>query len=300
MLKFKFPTGILPTTLRGRLFLVLAVAISIPIISTGYVLERKGRQALLDEKTAKLFGLTKILDSYLGEGFDTILEGYRGDPNDRMAQVRFLNERLRDFTDRIAEANPGVGVGYYGKEINAAITYGPSREYGNKVGDVLPADHPGWQVMARGLPSVETGPMARGHIMNAMWPIIRNGQVKGYIWANEFTAAVEEQALAMDRAVIVVMSFGLVLSLALSFLMAQRLTRDVGIIKFGLNRMKLDLRKPVRSLKGEMGEISDAVNEMARALIDARSLNENILWSIAEGVITVDVSGIITSINPAG
>jgi len=300
MLKFRFPAGLLPQTLRGRLFLVLAVAISIPIISTGYVLERKGREALLEEKTAKLFGLTKILDSYLGEGFDAILKGYRGDPNDRMAQVRFLNERLRDFTDRIAEANPGVGVGYYGKEINAAITYGPSREYGNKVGEILPADHPGWQVMAKGLPSVETGPMARGHIMNAMWPIIRNGQVKGYIWANEFTAAVEEQALAMDRAVIVVMSFGLVLSLALSFLMAQRLTRDVGIIKFGLNRMKLDLRKPVRSLNGEMGEISDAVNEMARALIDARSLNENILWSIAEGVITVDVNGIVTSINPAG
>ncbi len=265
------------------MFLVLAIAISIPIISTGYVLERKGRQALLDEKTAKLFGLTKILDSYLGEGFDAILKGYRGDPGDRMAQIRYLNERLRDFTDLIAEANPGVGVGYYGKDLNAAITYGPSREYGIKVGEILPADHPGWQVMAKGLPSVETGPMARGHIMNAMWPIIRDGRVIGYIWANEFTAAVEEQALAMDRALIVVVSFGLVLSLVLSFLMAKRLTRDVGIIKFGLNRMKLDLRKPVRSLKGEMGEISDAVNEMARALIDARSLNENILWSIATG-----------------
>ncbi|MGV8080157.1 MAG: two-component system sensor histidine kinase AtoS [Syntrophales bacterium] len=300
MLKFKFPTGILPQTLRGQLFLVLAIAISIPIISTGYVLERKGRQALLEEKTAKLFGLTKILDSYLGEGFDAILKGYRGDPNDRMAQIRYLNERLRDFTDRVAEANPGVGVGYYGKDLNAAITYGPSREYGDKVGDILPADHPGWQVMAKGQASLETGPMARGHIMNAMWPIIRNGKVLGYIWANEFTAAVEKQALAMDRAVIVVMSFGLFLSLALSFLMAQRLTRDVGIIKFGLNRMKLDLRRPVRSLKGEMGEISDAVNEMARALIDARSLNENILWSIAEGVITVDVNGNVTSINPAG
>jgi two-component system sensor histidine kinase AtoS len=38
---------------------------------------------------------------------------------------------------------------------------------------------------------------------------------------------------------------------------------------------------------------------MAEALVDARSLNENILWSIADAVITVDVNGIVTSVNPA-
>jgi len=300
MKKTRFLTGILPPNLRGQLFLILAIAVSIPIISTGYVLERKGREALLEEKTAKLFGLTKILDSYLGAGFDHLLKGYQGDPADRKATIRYLNECLRDFTDRIAEANPGVGVGYYDRERNAAVTYGPSREYGDKVGEILPPDHPGWTVMIKGQPSVETGPMARGHIMNAMSPIVREGRVIGYIWANEFTAAVEKQALSMDRAVIVVVTFGLILSLALSFFLARRLTRDMDIIKYGLNRMKHDLRKPIRPLKGEMGEISDAVNEMARALLDARSLNENILWSIADGVITVDVNGNVTSINPAG
>jgi two-component system sensor histidine kinase AtoS len=95
-------------------------------------------------------------------------------------------------------------------------------------------------------------------------------------------------------------SFGLILSLALSFVMARRITRGMDVIKRGLNRMKHDLRKPIRPLAGEMGEIGAAVNEMARALLDARSLNENILWSIADGVITVDVNGDVTSINPAG
>jgi len=288
-----------PLTLRTKLLLMMSIVVSIPIISTGYVLELKGREALLEEKKAKLFGLARMLDNHLGAGFDAMLTEYRGRPDDRMGKIRFLNSRLRHYTDVIADANKGVGVGYYSKALNAIITYGPSREYDDKVGIAIPPSHPGCNVMESGEQSVESGPLVRGHIMNAMWPIIRNGDVKGYIWANEFTAAIEKQAQVMDHAVMVVTSFGLALSFCFSFFMSRQLTGDVATIKNGLHRMQNDLREPIRELNGEMGEIVDAINHMARSLLDARSLNENILWSIADGVITVDIDGQVTSINPA-
>lgn len=290
---------ILPATLRVRLLLMALVVVSIPIISTGYVLEVKGRQALIEEKQTKLFGLAKLLDVHLGSGFDSLLRDYDGAPDDRQAKIRFLNMRLRDYTDTIAEANPGVGVGYYSKSLNAIITYGPSREYDGKVGISIQPSHPGWKVMGNGERLVESGPLVRGHIMNAMLPIIRNGEVIGYIWANEFTEAIERQALEMDKTIFWVMSFGLIVSLALSFSMADRVTRHVNTIKNGLQRMQTDLRCSIRPLRGEMGEIVAAVNDMAQALVNERSLNENILMSIADGVITVDTDGCVTSINPA-
>lgn len=292
--------GFKPLTLRVKLMLMMIVFVSIPIISTGYVLELKGRDALLEEKSAKLFGLAKILDSHLVGDFDTLLKGYKGNPNDRLGKIRFLNDRLRDVTDLIAEANPGVGIGYYVRELNASITYGPSRENSSFVEVTIPPSHPGWKVMETGQPALESGHLVRGHILDAMWPIIREGKVIGFVFANEFTAAVEQQARAIHNAVMVVTTVGLILSLSLSFFMARQLTKDVGTIKNGLKRMQHDMREPIKQLKGEMGEIVAAVNDMARALLNARSLNENILWSIADGVITVDVDRNISSINPAG
>jgi len=289
----------LPATLRARLLLMAFIVVSIPIISTGYVLEIKGRQALIEEKQTKLFGLARILDQHLGHGFDALLSDYNGVPDDRRAKIAFLNLQLRNFTDHIAEANPGVGVGYYSKALNAIITYGPSKEYGGKVGISIQPSHPGWKVMEKGERMVESGPLVRGHIMNAMLPIVRNNEVIGYIWANEFTEAIERQAMDMDKTIIWVIAVGLMCSLALSFSMADRVIRHVNTIKNGLRRMQSDLHTPITPLQGELGEIVSAVNDMAQALINERSLNENILMSIADGVITVDMHGDVTSINPA-
>jgi two-component system, NtrC family, sensor histidine kinase AtoS len=294
-----FISSIMPKTLRARLLLTLLLVVTVPIVSTGYVLKLKGRDALIEEKQTKLFGLAKMLDAYLADGFDDLLDKDPAAHDDRLGKIRFLNARLRDYTDVVAAANPGVGVGYYSRELNAIVTYGPSREYDDKVGMSIPATHPGWKVMNNGEALVESGPLVRGHIMNAMWPIIRGGQVTGYIWANEFTDDIEHQARSMDNAIVAVTSLGLIMSLALSILMTGRLTRDVDTIKNGMNRMQHDLREPIRPLHGEMGEIVSAMNDMAKALLDARSLNENILWSIADGIVTVDVKGMVTSINPA-
>ena len=71
-----FSKSILPPTLRARLLLMTLVVVSIPIISTGYVLEVKGRLALMEKKQTKLFGLAKLLDVHLGGGFDGLLLEY--------------------------------------------------------------------------------------------------------------------------------------------------------------------------------------------------------------------------------
>ncbi len=289
---------ILPGTLRGRLMLTFLLVVSIPIATTGYVLEMKGREARKEEKLEKLFGLARILDANLGPGFEWLLADYRG-PDDRAAKIAYLNHRLAAFTDSVAEANPRVGVGYYSKALDAIITYGPSREYGGTVGRSIPPEHPGWKVLGSGEPTVETGPQVRGMIMNAMWPISRHGQVVGYIWANELADDIARQDKAMDHAILAITLAGIILGLTFAHVMSAKLARDVATVTAGLARMQHDLGQPIPPTAGEIGEIATAVNAMARALLDARSLNDNILNSIADGVIAVNVAGQVTSINPA-
>jgi two-component system sensor histidine kinase AtoS len=291
---------LLPGSLRARLLLLTFVVVAVPIIVAGYVLELRGRIALNEEKQAKLYGLTRILDASLPGDYDGMLADYRGDPNDRAAKIAFLNGRLQAVTDRVAQANPGVGVGYYDRALDAIITYGPSRDYADKVGVSIARDHPGWRVMNECQPIVESGFLVRGRIMNAMLPMIRADRVIGYIWANELSDDIERQIGVMDHAILAVIIAGVGLGVSLAYLMSQRITRDVTSIKDGLARLSRDLRQRISPLPGEFGEIVVAVNAMAKALADARTLNENIFNSIADGIIAVDNDGRVTAINTAG
>lgn len=290
---------LLPNSLRSRLLLMTLLMVSVPLTITGLVVEMKGREARELEKLDKLYGLARILDQHLGKGYDEILKEYRGNPNDPAAKIAFLNWRLRGFTDMIAESVPGVGVGYYSRDLDAIVTYGPSDQYGNTVGVTIAADHPGREVMATGEPMARSARLVRGPIMNAMWPIVRDGRTIGYIWANELTSSIKHQTRAMDNAIAGVTVLGILMGVLFAHALSRKLTNDIHGIKTGLLRLQFDLNHTIRQPSGELGEITDAIHTMAKALLDARSLNDNILSSIADGVIAVDTGGRITSINPA-
>ncbi|CFQ61963.1 Sensor protein of zinc sigma-54-dependenttwo-component system [Yersinia frederiksenii] len=211
-----------------------------------------------------------------------------------------MNQHLAPVTDEITRAFSGVGAGYYNKALDAIITYAPQAQYGNAVGITINLDHPGHEVMASGKPLVSSGTQVRGNIMNAMIPIKRDNQILGYIWANELSNDIDRQALSMDIKIIAVISIGLLLSLWLIIAFSRRFASDIDIIKSSLTNLSLNLNTELPAMKGEMGEISDSVNALSRALRETKTLNELILESAADGVISVDIKGCVTMINPAG
>ena len=292
----------LPSTLRLQLMLVLLPVVGLPIAATGYALKLRGLQAIVEEKRVHLQGLDALLDQYLQDrgGYRGLLAGYPGGADDRAGQIRYLNSRLSGYTDQVAGAFPGVGVGYFHLGLNAIITYGPSGQYGRTVGMPIPRDHPGWQVMASGTPMTVSGGQVRGNIMNAMLPIKDRGQVVGYIWANELLDAIDLQARVMSSAVRSMTILGFALSLAVVFFVISQLTRNMEKIKQGLSRLGFDLRETIPPIKGEIGEIGEAINKLANVLLETQSIHRNILDSSAECVITLDTVTNISYINRAG
>ncbi|MFD2183501.1 two-component system sensor histidine kinase AtoS [Rhodoplanes azumiensis] len=287
-------------SLRARLMITSLVVVALPIAIVGLTLEREGRQALRSEKEDKLFALARVLDFELGRGgYDALIADLPTGWDDRAAAIRHLNKKLAGITDRVADAAPGVGVGYYSRRLDAIVTYGPSRDHADTVGLSIPPHHPGRDVMKIGRPRAEMGTLVRGPILNAMLPIVRNDETIGYIWSNEFSSAIEAQASAIDAAVIFASAIGLVVAFGIISLMSRRLSREVGVIVHGLAAMKRDLRRPIPPLRDELGEIVEAINGMAKALDDARSLNENILASVADAIVSVDLDGRVTAVNPA-
>ncbi|HWR45125.1 two-component system sensor histidine kinase AtoS [Sporomusa sp.] len=288
---------LVPQTLRNKMILFTLIIVSIPILLTGYVIKLETQEALLVEKQTKLFGIALLLDNYLGEGYNEILTAKNARNADRATQIKVLNEALKNYTDTLTNAYPGVGAGYYSKELDAIITYGPSNNYADKVGITIGPTHPGRKVMSTSERLVEFAPMVRGDIMNAMVPVVRHGEVVGYIWANELTDDIHAQMASMDYNIYLSVSIGIIVSLLLIFWMIRGFIHNVETIKNGLEQLRFDLRHRINPMEGEMGQISDAINHMARSLLNAQTLNENIMHSIADGVITVDIDGNITSAN---
>ena len=291
-----------PATLRLQLMLILLPVVGLPIIATGYVLKVRGHEAFVEEKREHLQGINALLARHLDThgGYDGLMRRYAGPEDDRGEKIDYLNKQLRTFSDQVAEAFPGVGVGYFNLDLNAIITYGPSDQYDKTVGMTIPPDHPGWKVMAGGTPMTVSGGQVRGNIMNAMLPIREGDRVVGYIWANEFLDAIDRQAGAMRFAVHTMTLVGFGLSLVVVFFVVAQLTNNMERIKRGLMRLRFDLGTPIAPIKGEIGEIVDAINGLAQTLLETRSMHNNILDSLADAVITVDSKNMVTYINPAG
>ena len=284
---------IYPRRLRNQMILMAILMVIVPTLTIGYIVETEGRSAVLSEKEKKLSAVLNLLNQALGDRYDLYIDLPREE------RIRALNAELAPITENITRAFPGIGAGYYNKTLDAIITYAPSSLYQNNVGVTIAADHPGREVMRTNTPLVYSGRQVRGDILNSMIPIERNGEVLGYIWANELTEDIRRQAWKMDVRIIIVLTAGLLISLLLIVLFSRRLSANIDIITDGLSNLAQNIPTRLPQLPGEMGQISQSVNNLAQALRETRTLNDLIIENAADGVIAIDRQGDVTTMNPA-
>lgn len=284
---------IYPRRLRNQMILMAILMVIVPTLTIGYIVETEGRSAVLSEKEKKLSAVVNLLNQALGDRYNL----YNNLP--REERIRALNAEPAPITENITHAFPGIGAGYYNKTLDAIITYAPSALYQNNVGVTIAADHPGREVMRTNTPLVYSGRQVRGDILNSMIPIERNGEVLGYIWANELTEDIQRQAWKMDVRIIIVLTAGLLISLLLIVLFSRRLSANIDIITDGLSTLAQNIPTRLPQLPGEMGQISQSVNNLAQALRETRTLNDLIIENAADGVIAIDRQGDVTTMNPA-
>ena len=284
---------LIPRRLRNQLIMMAIFMVTIPTVTMSYVVEIEGRAALIAEKEKKLAAVTRLLDDALGDGFS------ESDSLPRQQHILALNRELSEKAERIARAFPGIGVGYYHRQLDAIITYAPHAQFKDNIGTTINADHPGREVMASREPQVYSGKQVRGHILNSMIPIVRHNQVQGYIWANELSEEISLQARHMDLSILSVLTVGLLLSLVLIILASRRFSASIDIITQGLDKLALGNHTSLPVLPGEMGKISHSVNTLAETLRETQTLNDLIIENAADGVIAVDKQGCVTTMNPA-
>lgn len=283
---------------RYRLIIIFALAVALPLIGSGYILIHRAEQAMNSEKESKLYGIARTLDANMIGDFQSLLP-----PDAKNAskdeKVQILNQKLSGITEKIVSGNPGVGAGYYSKDLDCIISYGPSSEYGSTVGQPISKEHLGREVMEKGISLTASGAMVRGNILNAMVPIIRDNHVIGYAWANEMTKSIESQTNSMENMMYIVLAGALLIGLGISMPLANRVSNSIHSIINGLMNLGSDLNYRLKETSGEFGEISTAINGMAQSLMNTRSHTEIIMDSMVDGIITIGNDEKINAINTA-
>ncbi|WP_143288730.1 molybdopterin-dependent oxidoreductase [Calderihabitans maritimus] len=113
--------------------------------------------------------------------------------------ITTLSRALTPIADEIASAFPGVGVGYYALCVDSIVAYAPSSQFGDKVGISVWPDHIGRRAMREKREIVGVGSTVRGDIMNCVRPLIRDGRVIGFVWANETVEDIYRQLQQGER-----------------------------------------------------------------------------------------------------
>lgn len=155
-----------------------------------HLLFQRAETALLGEKANKLFGIARYLDSCLGDVFNNP-EKVSGQNKAEIIQEMF--NIMAPVVDKVCDSFPGLGAGYFSRELDCAVVYGPTKIYKDKTGFVPEPDHVGRRCVETGRPVMAIGTMTRGEIMNCVVPIIRDNVVLGCVWANETIEDIYEQ-----------------------------------------------------------------------------------------------------------
>jgi len=278
--------------IRFFIFFWMSFIIFVSSLGTGLILMKEARYSLLQEKQSKLFALARLMDTLLPGTFEDHLREKGLLQASRDDKIAALNRHLSVFTDKVAASEPGVGVGYYSKDLDAIITYGPSETLGQKVKVTIGMGHKGREVMETGLPMVQTAKLVRGVIMNCMHPIIRDSEVIGYIWSNEQVDSINEQVSKMHIPFYITIAIGILFSFIGTAFIALAVSGRIQEIIRAIKIIEQDPTYRIPSMAGELGDIASSVNDFAAKLQFRRRLEQQLqradrlaaLGEIAAGV----------------
>jgi two-component system sensor histidine kinase HydH len=254
----------------------MSAIIAIGSLSVDFYLIDKTKTTLVSEKQQKLFALAQLMDNSLSGTFNEILAQEGLATASRAEKIVALNRRLGPITDQIASAQSGIGIGYYSKDLDAIITYGPSRLLGQKVGLAIDLEHQGRQVMADGKPRVQMGDLVRGSIMNCMIPLIRDQKIIGYIWANELLDGINQQIHKLSSRSYLIITFGILFSFIGTAFIAMIVGSRIREITAAIKNIETDANYRIPPMAGDLGLIAKSINEFAERLILRRRMEAQI------------------------
>ncbi len=271
----------------------------------------KTRHDLIQVNKIYLAQITLKLDLTLWEdSFSSILEKNLFSKYEKGKKIGFLTVYFIKLLEGEFTDFPGVDFGYYDKELETILgchpPLGPPLPQNNKDNEST------WTSIETGLKADAVKKLSEKINMGEedifiseklgnkfflfyIHPLVRQGNLIGTTWAIMEFRDFYEPFMANIQIAFIVMIAGILAALATG----NRLRKGFEYIQDGLQELKVDLGYRFEKRGGEIGEISNAINELASTLSKVRSYTELILEGTGEGVIALDKDAKVVFFNKA-
>ncbi|EHQ88851.1 ATP-binding protein [Desulfosporosinus youngiae] len=188
----------------------------------------------------------------------------------------------------LADGNPGVRLGLYIPETNDLYVYGFLHQYRPQTPEEIQARE--YRILdeaSSGLTAVKATkePLSRiaGSLGNQafeyLMPVMRDGKLIAIAWADEQVHPVFAQSRQFSLITRYLTLIGLIIGLGAALYIIHNLAAEVQLIKNGILSMQEDSEKRLSSMPGEIGEVVQAINNMADNLKEKKRLEEELMRS---------------------
>ncbi|GAB6180650.1 hypothetical protein JCM14036_19690 [Desulfotomaculum defluvii] len=201
---------------------------------------------------------------------------------------KFLEQAFKITAKPLADANPGVRLGLYLPDSKDIYVYGFLHEYR----PMNPTEEKAreqriFNEAASGLAAVSATkePLSRitgslgDQTFEYLMPVTLNGELIAVAWADERVHPVFAQSRQFSFIARYLTLLGLIFGLGAALYVIHNLASEVQVIKKGLLSMEEDLDKRLPSMPGEIGEVVQAINNLAQSLKEKKRLQDELMRS---------------------
>jgi len=272
----------------SQIMFTVAAILLIPILVMMYDIFFSGAkdEMLLKTKEERLGTMVNATVQSLTEVLDRSNLEY--DAHLSTKNINIIANAFDIIAKPLADANPGVRLGLYIPETNDLYVYGFLHQYRPQTPEEIKARE--YRILdeaSSGLTAVRATkePLSRiaGSLGNQafeyLMPVMKDGKLIAIAWADEQVHPVFAQSRQFSLITRYLTLIGLVLGLGTALYIIHNLVSEVQMIKNGILSMQEDSEKRLSSMPGEIGEVVQAINNMADNLKEKKRLEEEIMRS---------------------
>lgn len=277
-------------TMKTKIYLLTTVLVSCTVLFALCFSTYSMWVNTKEEKFKEVASISKLLDEHLEGTYLSQL------PEGAELSTEALNKELQPLIEKITASYPGYGSGYYVKELNSIVAFGPDFKEEGLI-DISP------ESLARTVYETKEpyqfhnySQTRDGLVVANIRPIIRDGEVIGHVWGNVLIDDLKSMFLNELNSILVIYIMMLVIAILGSNIIVKQYIRNLKVFKERVKNLDLSYEDSPKFTEELMSVYNEVVSSR-KALVESEKRFRDVVTAFDEFVWEIDLNGTYTYLS---